>query len=143
MVKRKLRLDWTSLLLEEGPQGVLCIRKPNQEHWQFPGGKRHANDRDSRVTAVRESREETGVRLNIADITLVGSRQEFNHYTHHPFRVDLYQATLTSEKLASHFVISKEGEEVGIFTWTELNEMGNFSPFHRMLAEKFGIWRTK
>lgn len=143
MVKRKLRLDWTSLLLEEGPQGVLCIRKPNQHHWQFPGGKRHANDRDPRITAVRESREETGVRLNIADIRLVGSRQEFNHHTHHPFRLDLYHATLTNEKLASHFVISKEGEEVGIFTWTELNEMRNFSPFHRMLAEKFGVWRTK
>lgn len=142
MAKSRLRPDWTSLLLAEEDGKVICIRKPGQAHWQFPGGKRHLKDRDSRITAVRETREETGVRVHVGTITLVGSSVEYNHHTHRPFRVDFYRTSLTKKQIASHFVISKEGEEVGVFTWEELGGLGDkFSPFHRMLAERFGMWQ--
>lgn len=143
MARRKTRPDWTSLLLAEGKTGVICIRKPGQEHWQFPGGKRLSKDRDSRITAVRENREETGVRIDVGKITFMGSSEEHNHHTHQPFRVDVYRVSLTTSQLMSHFVLSKEGEEVAVFTWEQLNEMGrSFSPYHRKLAERFGIWQT-
>lgn len=143
MVKRNVRVDWSAILLQEGPQGVLCIRKPNQDHWQFPGGKRKSNDRRPEITAVRENREETGIRLPLMSVTLVGRTHEFNHATHNPWLMYFYQARLTDAQVASHFAISREGEEVGVFTWAELNAMRNFSPFHRMLAERHGVWKKK
>lgn len=148
MAKSKFLLpDWTGILLQEGPSGVVCIRKPGRKdeprYWQFPGGKRHSNDRSSKVTAVREAHEETGIRLNVGDITLLGSTVEHNHHTHKPFELDFYQATITATQLKSRFTKSREGEEVRVFTWVELNSMSDFSPFHRMLAEKYGVWRKK
>jgi hypothetical protein len=74
----------------------------------------------------------------------VGSTQEYNHYTHNPFQLDFYRVSLSKDQLAGHFLLSKEGEEVGVFTWEQLNAMGEkFSPFHRMLAEKHGVWKKK
>lgn len=143
-LKSKLWRDWSCLLLQQGPPGVLCIQKPGNDYWEFPGGKRHSNDRKPEVTAVREDREETGVRLLLSEITLVGSTQEFNHRTHQPWALYFYCAHVSAEKLATHLVLSREGEKVAILTWEQLNAMGDrFSPFHRMLAKKFGVWRTK
>jgi 8-oxo-dGTP pyrophosphatase MutT (NUDIX family) len=144
MVKRKLRLDWSALLLGEAPCGLLCIQKSGKDYWEFPGGKRHANDRKPDVTAVRETREETGLRLGIGDVTLIGNSEQFNHFSHRPFQMYVYHARLTDAQIASHKALSKEGEKVGIFTWAQLNDLGeHFSPFHRSLAQRYGVWKTK
>jgi 8-oxo-dGTP diphosphatase len=50
-------------------QSVLFIRRAEREsdswsgHWSFPGGWRHASDRDPLCTAIRELEEECGVLL--------------------------------------------------------------------------------
>ncbi len=137
--------DWAAILLLEAPQGVVCIRKPPRKwkvsYSQFPGGKRSRKDKNSKDTAVREIYEETGLCVNSSTIVLVGSLYEHNHHTHEPFRFDFYRATMTDEEVATRFSMSKEGEEVKLFTWTELNEMRDFSPYHRMLAEKYVVWK--
>jgi 8-oxo-dGTP pyrophosphatase MutT (NUDIX family) len=50
-------------------KSILLIRRAEREgdswsgHWSFPGGWRHAGDRDLLCTAIRELAEECGVRL--------------------------------------------------------------------------------
>ena len=50
-------------------KSILLIRRAEREgdswsgHWSFPGGWRHASDRDPLCTAIRELEEECGVRL--------------------------------------------------------------------------------
>jgi 8-oxo-dGTP pyrophosphatase MutT (NUDIX family) len=144
MAKRKPRPDWSSLLIAEAPCGVLCIMKEGRDYFEFPAGKRHANDRTPCITVLRETREETGVRLRAEQVALVGNDQQFNHYTHNPFQMMVYSAKLTDSQIANHHTLSKEGEKVGILTWPQLNALGDkFSPFHRWLGEKYGLWRTK
>ena len=64
-----------SLVLLEGPQGleILLIRRAERadDPWSgqiaLPGGRYGAGDRDLEATAVRETREETGVDLSAAE----------------------------------------------------------------------------
>jgi 8-oxo-dGTP pyrophosphatase MutT (NUDIX family) len=64
-----------SLVLVEGPEGaeILLIKRAERadDPWSgqiaFPGGRRNTRDRDLLATAVRETREETGVELAAAE----------------------------------------------------------------------------
>jgi 8-oxo-dGTP pyrophosphatase MutT (NUDIX family) len=64
-----------ALVLLEGPQGleILLIRRAERadDPWSgqiaLPGGRRDGGDRDLEATAVRETREETGVDLSDAE----------------------------------------------------------------------------
>lgn len=144
MSKRK---DWTSIFLAKGVGGkMLAICKEGDNHVQFPGGKRNRKDRTPEQTATREGFEELGVRFRASCLNLKGTWIEHNHKTHQPFQMYLYEVFLTREQFESHFSISKEGEKVGEFTWTELNELyrsGRFSPYHHAKAVAYGVWRTK
>lgn len=58
-----------ALVLAGGPDRLLLIRRaeragdPWSGHLALPGGRYHANDADLLATAIRETEEETGVRL--------------------------------------------------------------------------------
>ena len=64
-----------ALVLLEGPEGleILLIRRaervddPWSGHIAFPGGRYDVGDRDLEATAIRETREETGVDLSSAE----------------------------------------------------------------------------
>jgi len=64
-----------ALVLLEGPQGleIILIRRAERadDPWSgqiaFPGGRYEARDRDLEATAIRETREETGVDLSSAE----------------------------------------------------------------------------
>ena len=64
-----------ALVLVEGPEGleILLIRRaervddPWSGHIAFPGGRYDVGDRDLEATAIRETREETGVDLSSAE----------------------------------------------------------------------------
>jgi 8-oxo-dGTP pyrophosphatase MutT (NUDIX family) len=139
--RRNLPTDWTAILFAESPEGIVCIRKHGKKYWELPGGKRHSNDKNSMMTLVREFREEVRIRLAISDVMLAGSVQEHNPYTHNPYRMDLFRARLTSEQLAGRASRSPEVEEIRIFSRTEFRALSNFSPYHRALLERFGVWK--
>lgn len=69
------RLAAVALVLLEGPRGLetLFIRRAERvgDPWSgqiaFPGGRRGPTDRDLLATAIRETREETGVELSAAE----------------------------------------------------------------------------
>jgi 8-oxo-dGTP pyrophosphatase MutT (NUDIX family) len=58
-----------ALLLAPDPDQLLLIRRADREgdpwsgHLALPGGRWQANDRDLMATAIRETEEETGIRL--------------------------------------------------------------------------------
>jgi 8-oxo-dGTP pyrophosphatase MutT (NUDIX family) len=61
-----------ALLLAPGPDRLLVIRRAEREgdpwsgHLAFPGGRRQGGDADLLATAIRETAEETGIRLERA-----------------------------------------------------------------------------
>jgi 8-oxo-dGTP pyrophosphatase MutT (NUDIX family) len=145
MAKRKLRPDWSAVLIAEAPCGVATIVKAGKDYAEFPGGKQHANDRAPHFTAAREYREEVGRKVDVSKMTLVGEQLMFNPFTHQPFTMYVYHIELTNEEIAKHHVLeSLEKERVLILQWSQLTGLGkHFSPFHQHLAEKFGVWKTK
>jgi len=144
----KKRADWSAILLQEAPQGVVCIRKPLDDkarkgvvrYWQFPGGKKNPGENPEQ-TAVRENFEETGILLALSQVHLVNSEIQYNHHTHNPFRLYFFRATISRTQTGRRIEIGDEGERIRIFTWTELNARNDFSPFHYALALKYRVWR--
>lgn len=140
--------DWTSILIQEAPQGVVCIRKPRSVHhrdgdvvfWQFPGGKNDPGENPEQ-TAVRENLEETGIAVERSTLCLVNSEIQYNHHTHRPFILHLFCTKISAAQAESRLDVSKEGEEVQIYPWSKLRRMEDFSPLHRHLAVKFRIWK--
>jgi len=144
MAKHKPQPDYSSVVVAEAPCGVLVIQKSGKEYFEFPAGKKHANDRDPRFTAAREAREEAGLKLMVDQLGFAGSDLHFNPFTHNPFYMMVFSAKLSDKKIMSHHMMSKEGERTAVLTWAQLNALGDkFSPLHRHLAEKFGVWRNK
>ena len=133
------------------PSGIVLVRKRQRysgevRFWEFPGGKGNNRDRSPVITAVREFREETGARLNVADLHLVGSWTEYNHFTHRPFQMYLYVTRLSAKALEQLVAQSSEGEEVRHFTWIEVEKLieeGQFSPYHYAKAVSFNVWRPR
>ena len=134
----------------EGPNDqVVCIRKPQNgnpadpRYVQFPGGKKNPREHGPQETAKREVEEETGIPVPFSQLKLKATEQDFNHH-HHPYKLHLYRTwpRLSQAQLDRRKAKGVEGEEILVFTWQELNAMDDFSPKHRALAEKHGLWKN-
>lgn len=145
----KKQRDWSTILLGETDQGVVCIRNPpgknghsgDPRYWQFPGGKKERGEIRPKQTVAREIHEEIGLCLIFPQIYLVGSDLQHNHYTHNPFVLYFYRATVSEMQAKSLVSFNKDGDEVRVFGWDELLKANDFSPFHQNLARKYGVWR--
>ncbi len=124
--------DYAVAVLVRSPQGVVLVRDPkfNRPLWKLPGGKSQPYELPN-VAATRELLEETGI--NIPPFQLTFSYNEPR--TKHTFV--LYTAEVaTLEGLKER---GDEGEEVGVFSQKQLEEMEDLLKPHRYALEAIGI----
>ncbi len=112
------------------PQGIPLIRdpkKPPPVFWKAPGGRSDASE-TAKSAAVREVREEIGAKLSENDLAIVSEEDRDSHIL-----------TLFAAKLPSLPAIKDrgdEGEEIRIFSPSEILAMHDFFPNHRKVYEK-------
>ena len=111
------------------PQGIPLIRdpkKPAPVFWKAPGGRGNANE-TAKSAALRELREEIGVTLAEDDLVVVSEENKGSHIL-----------TLFAAKRPSLPAIKDrgdEGEEIRVFSPTEILAMTDFFPNHKKSYE--------
>lgn len=125
--------DYAVAVLVHSPQGVVLVRDPkfNRPLWKLPGGKSQPYELPN-VAATRELLEETGVRIEPFQLALAYSEPRAKH------TFVLYTAAVGSfSGLKSE---GDEGEEVGVFSFRQLNEMTDLLKPHRHALEAIGFF---
>lgn len=113
-----------AVVLIVSPQGIPLVRdpsKPSPVFWKLPGGHGEAGE-DARMCAVREIREETGILLDGAELIELDVMDRGTH------TLTFFQANIPS--LSGIIQQGNEGEEVRVFSPSEIFLMENFMPNH-------------
>ena len=112
------------------PQGIPLIRdpkKPAPVFWKAPGGRSLANE-SAKAAAVREVKEEIGMTLTEKDLVVVCEEDRSSH-----------ELVLFSTKLKSILGLKTrgdEGEEIKIFSPSQILALHDFFPNHRRVFER-------
>lgn len=125
--------DYAVAVLVHSPQGVVLVRDPefSRPLWKLPGGKSQPYELPN-FAATRELLEETGVKVKPFQLTFAYSEPR----TKHTFV--LYTAAV--ESLEGLKTRGDEGEEVGVFSLKQLNEMTDLLKPHRRALETIGFF---
>jgi ADP-ribose pyrophosphatase YjhB (NUDIX family) len=124
--------DYAVAVLVHSPQGVVLVRDPkfNRPLWKLPGGKSQPYELPN-FAATRELLEETGVSVPPFQLSMAYREPRAKH------TFVLYTATV--ESLAELKTEGDEGEEVGVFSQKQLEEMEDFLKPHRYALEAIGF----
>lgn len=112
------------------PQGIPLVRdlkKPAPAFWKLPGG-RSEGDETAEEAAIREINEEIGVTLTPDSLAIIHEEDRGSHSLV-IFRVDL-------PVLPKLLTKGNEGEEIAVFTPSELVASADFFPNHRRVVER-------
>jgi 8-oxo-dGTP pyrophosphatase MutT (NUDIX family) len=71
-------------------------RDPWSGHFSFPGGRKDDSDQDLLATCIRETEEETGIRLTPDQLQRRLEQETAGHYTHRPLIVQPFLFVLSS-----------------------------------------------
>lgn len=139
--------DWSVVIFVRGMRGVLAVRKRRKDGtlgpWHLPGGKREPFELSPKETALRELREETGVRIVENSLTEVDHmprmvmkqrrgrpKREKHYYELYLFVAD---AGVTDK---SELCSIDRNEEVTVLSLAKYRRMKNFMGLHRRLIQK-------
>jgi len=111
-----------------------CLSDLFSGHMAFPGGKMQKGDGNNLETAIRETREETGIDLKnngrilgeLDDVSPVNP--EANHYVVTPYLALVEEDTRV-----------KPNEEVAEFVWIPLSDFRNEKTLEIKVIEKYGM----
>lgn len=105
---------------------VLLQRRSDDGTWSLPGGYSDANESPAE-TAVRETREETGLEVEPVELVDVYTRKP-GEYGPHCLVVHLYLCETTGGELT----VSREGEEL---RYWDVDAVPNWHKDHRRMAD--------
>ncbi|MGE3702243.1 MAG: NUDIX hydrolase [Hyphomicrobiaceae bacterium] len=97
-------------------------KKPAPIFWKLPGGRSEPGE-TAEECAVREVREEVGISLRADKLEEIHTEYRGNH------AVVIFKVDLSS--LPPLKSVGNEGEEIGVFTATEIASMYDFFPNHK------------
>ena len=104
--------------------------------WKLPGGSIEPEDVDVIAAAIRECREETGIQLIAAEVSIHSKHWRDEYGKYHPY---FCIARIAKEKLDTHLKIGDENGRplmVATFDRSEVPTMGELLDRHRPLVTK-------
>ena len=123
--------DYASIVLVVGPDNEVALvierTKPTPHYWKLPGGGGEKGE-DPFITALRETEEETGLKIKLQDLHHLVTVPRRNHDQH--FFLAITQSFETIAKRGA------EGENVARFKLDEIMPMLDFFPPHRTVLEE-------
>jgi len=123
-VTTKSKTGIAAVVLIVTPLGIPLVRdpsKPSPIFWKLPGGHGEAGE-DARMCAIREAKEETGLDLSDSELKEIDVMFKDSH-----------TLTIFQTEIASLNGLQKqgnEGEEVRVFSPSEVLFMDDFMPNH-------------
>lgn len=132
--------DWAVVVIVLGPDGKKTILisdpfKPDPVYWKFPGGKKKSGETVLQ-TAVRELRDETGIKIAETDLELIEEVDKSWHKNPHTVfifvaNVDNFDGLLEFGEETNSTTL-----EVRLFEIGKIPEMKDFFPPHKPHLEK-------
>jgi ADP-ribose pyrophosphatase YjhB (NUDIX family) len=113
------------------PEGIPLIRdpkKPAPVYWKLPGGRSESGE-TAEAAAVREIKEEIGVVLKEDDLFLIREEDRGSH------TLAVFRAKLPKLEGTKH--TGDEGEEIRVFSPSDIAAMPDFFPNHRACVTPF------
>lgn len=113
------------------PDGIPLVRdpkKPNPFWWKLPGGRSEGGETPIDC-AIRETREETGIRLTAEQLQTVATVDKGNHQVWF-FRADLPVTPVEDVKEEGN-----EGEEIAFYPPSDILTMPHLFPNHRAVIQ--------
>lgn len=117
-------------VLVVSPEGIPLIRdpkKPSPIYWKLPGGRGDASE-TAEECAIREIQQEIGVLLLAEALEVIFAEDRGNHI------LTIFRADLPT--LPQLNVYGDEGEQIGIFSPTDIISLQDFFPNHRKVVEE-------
>ena len=136
-MKTGRKTEIAAVVLIVTPLGIPLVRdpaKPSPIFWKLPGGHGEAGE-DARMCAVREAKEETGLDLSDSELKEVDVMAKDSH------TLTIFQAKLSS--LDGLQKEGNEGEEVRVFSPSEILSMDDFMPNHYSAVSHILLGLTK
>lgn len=138
------------LFLHDGREQVLFTRRPDtmphhQGEISFPGGRRHAEDRDLQATALRETEEEMGIAP--ADVQVLGRLDDF--FSVHGYHVTPfvgwfpypYTFRVNAREISEVITVPLERlRDPEIFRTEDWSHRGRTYPVHFYRVDHHEIW---
>jgi len=121
-VKELKEQDVAAVVLILTPHGIPLVRDPTKPaplFWKLPGGHGESGE-DARACAIREVKEETGLVIKTLEELEVIEKSD---HTLTVFKTHLASLTELLER-------GNDGEEVRVFTPSEIARMQDFLPNH-------------
>ncbi len=122
--------DWSAIVIVLGPnsQTVMVLNLSKEDPiWKFPGGKKDG-DEEAKGTAIRELKEETGIKVEKKDLKLVLEIDKSGHIN--PHTVFVFTASMSSFK-----GFEKKGKETDSELLVEVIEVKKLVNKKKFLAQ--------
>ncbi len=130
----KSRKGFAVAVIVNSPYGIPLVRdprKPQPQYWKFPGGKGHSGESPEQA-AVRETEEETGIKILESQLILLDEEVRRDHFF---FAFEAPVMDLIGLKARGD-----EGEEVKLFSAEYIKRMKDlFSPHRKLFKEKIRL----
>ena len=116
-----------ALIADEQLQKVLLVLNTDNSTWSFPGGAVQSGETLAQA-ASRETKEEAGVEVRIAELVSVNERVDTERQEHALFAT--FRAYIVAGKPHTH-----RPDEVSTVQWVDITEANKYLDYHPQ-----GIW---
>jgi ADP-ribose pyrophosphatase YjhB (NUDIX family) len=136
-MNKKREEDAAVTVIVKIPQGIILVKDPQAPkplYWKFPGGHREPGESLTKA-AVRELREETGFVLEPTELKELVREDRVGHVS--VTFVGEIPPKLLQRRLKGIKKVGMTGEQVRLFSPSDLERMRDFFPPHKILFSTY------